>query len=80
MIARVIGVTPGGFWRLKIVGVRGKYLELPTFCLPKNVRYTDDVRLEHIGHPDYALPKVTQIVYGSGRITAGRRHGGIHTN
>ena len=62
MIARVVAVTPAGWWRLKIVGVRGKYIELPSFALPKNVRYSDDVHLAHIGHPDYALPKVTQIV------------------
>ena len=76
MIARVVSVTPGGWWRLRIVGMRGKYMELPTFCLPRNVRYTDDVHLQHIGHPDYALPKVTQIVVrlrrGYGRPKAQR--------
>ncbi len=47
MIAKVTGVTPGGWWQLsaKPGGRHLVYFTLPTFLLPLDIRYTDRVHV-----------------------------------
>ena len=60
MIARVVRVDEYGWWVLRPIDRKYAEVTLPTFALPKNTRYTDDVHL--VGGGEYSMIRVAKIV------------------
>lgn len=69
MIAKVVRVDAEGWWVLRPRDRAYDEIKLPTFALPKDVRYPDDIHLERIGEGW----KVTKIVKRL-RSKYGRHH------
>ena len=49
MIAKVTGVTPGGWWTLKPIDGHNNAITLMTFMVPRDIRYGDEIHLKRIG-------------------------------
>ncbi len=61
MIARVTKVTEGGWWVLKMAKRNLPDVHLPTWMLPRDVRYTDRVHVER-SCGTVGFWKVTKVV------------------